>query len=635
MKAWLTGIGYKLKRDKEAGGEHRSPIQSYSGGGSMQQLSRVLAIVLVVCCMVIGSGVAGEKQSVARHTIPTVDMQTQPARELSTEERSIISQLLQARRGDNVAAARSLEERLMQLRGISSDVDTRASGDGPEFVAGAPPFVGPDRWGNDIMVYSGNILGLSLRRIATEVDANGTIYVEGIVNTTGTDVLRSYKSTDNGLTWTYFGGVQFTGRNIQSFAFHVTDTTGAQLLGHLISFSLPSSRQDGDLYWVSYHDDASIFRAVLVKAGSGGLGYSNPALVSDGFDYSPALTYWFGAAALVDSNGVSNGIIAFRSTNNGQTWPIVDTVRTGFDYRFPSIDYESVGTDEEVYVASQINFLSGGRNTSDIRLRKQTAFFGGTPQWPQTTVTADTLDDFDPDISVGRTDADVIVTFTMNYQNSGDLDIQYSYSNDSGATMSAPLNVAASSRDEYFSSSNIYQTTSTSFFRVAYVDVDSVMYKGTGTITGLGAAARTRVNEFTPTGTARPEIGSHGIGAGSNGHVIYAGFGPTNIYYDGFDIFVAVDEDPAGVPTRSSLEQNYPNPFNPSTEIRYTIGEPGQVSLKIYNLLGQEVASLVNERQLAGAYKVRLDGGSLASGMYFYRLQANGFVESRKMLLLK
>ncbi len=89
------------------------------------------------------------------------------------------------------------------------------------------------------------------------------------------------------------------------------------------------------------------------------------------------------------------------------------------------------------------------------------------------------------------------------------------------------------------------------------------------------------------------------------------------------------------VPTQFSLNQNYPNPFNPSTAIRYQLPEAVPVRLSLYDLLGREVAVLVNEQKSAGSYEVRFDGTGLASGMYIYRLVAGTYVESRKMVLMK
>lgn len=96
------------------------------------------------------------------------------------------------------------------------------------------------------------------------------------------------------------------------------------------------------------------------------------------------------------------------------------------------------------------------------------------------------------------------------------------------------------------------------------------------------------------------------------------------------------------IPIEFSLSQNYPNPFNPSTTINYSIPELSLVTVKIYDVLGKEVANLVNEEKATGTYAVEFNTTDLPSGPYFYRLQvypANGgagdFVQSRKMILLK
>ncbi|MCG8372797.1 MAG: T9SS type A sorting domain-containing protein, partial [Balneolales bacterium] len=79
----------------------------------------------------------------------------------------------------------------------------------------------------------------------------------------------------------------------------------------------------------------------------------------------------------------------------------------------------------------------------------------------------------------------------------------------------------------------------------------------------------------------------------------------------------------------------YPNPFNPSTTITYQVKDPGMVTLTVYNLLGQAVQVLVNEHQTVGSYSALFDASSLASGFYFYRLEVNDFVNTKKMMLIK
>lgn len=97
----------------------------------------------------------------------------------------------------------------------------------------------------------------------------------------------------------------------------------------------------------------------------------------------------------------------------------------------------------------------------------------------------------------------------------------------------------------------------------------------------------------------------------------------------------AVKSEGTPVPSSFSLLQNYPNPFNPTTTIKYSIAKPSNVSLKIYNILGQEVATLLNGHQAAGSYTATFDASRFASGVYFYRLSAGSFNSVKKMLLLK
>lgn len=88
-------------------------------------------------------------------------------------------------------------------------------------------------------------------------------------------------------------------------------------------------------------------------------------------------------------------------------------------------------------------------------------------------------------------------------------------------------------------------------------------------------------------------------------------------------------------PINFQLDQNYPNPFNPGTKIKFTVGTDQFVSIKVYDILGNEVASLVNEEKPAGVYELEFDGSMLSSGVYFYKLIAGNFTQTKKMQLIK
>ena len=148
------------------------------------------------------------------------------------------------------------------------------------------------------------------------------------------------------------------------------------------------------------------------------------------------------------------------------------------------------------------------------------------------------------------------------------------------------------------------------------------------------------VVDYMPIGASLDDRGrlfvAGGIGSYSQGwlgglYVVSGVF--TTLRYDlGAD---AVGSPIAAAPSAYSLSQNYPNPFNPATTIRYSLPHKSPVLLTVYNTLGQRVATLVQGQQEAGSYEVKFDGSALASGVYFYRLQAGSFVQTRKLILLR
>ena len=99
---------------------------------------------------------------------------------------------------------------------------------------------------------------------------------------------------------------------------------------------------------------------------------------------------------------------------------------------------------------------------------------------------------------------------------------------------------------------------------------------------------------------------------------------------------VAIDDrQESGIPRTYSLSQNYPNPFNPETNIRYSIPQSSNVVIKLFDVLGNEIETLVNEEKPRGSFEAKFDGTALPSGIYFYRLQSGSFVETKKMMLMK
>jgi hypothetical protein len=132
-------------------------------------------------------------------------------------------------------------------------------------------------------------------------------------------------------------------------------------------------------------------------------------------------------------------------------------------------------------------------------------------------------------------------------------------------------------------------------------------------------------NKFQPAANEGPE-GQKNTASGDYSRTLYFFFG---------EIITEVKESVRQIPQRFSLEQNYPNPFNPKATITFSIPTLSHVKLNIYNINGQEVATLVDEVKKPGVYSISFDGSGLASGIYFYKLRAGSEVKTKKMMLLK
>jgi hypothetical protein len=106
-------------------------------------------------------------------------------------------------------------------------------------------------------------------------------------------------------------------------------------------------------------------------------------------------------------------------------------------------------------------------------------------------------------------------------------------------------------------------------------------------------------------------------------------------YSDVASLLVGVNEGSIELPKEYSISQNYPNPFNPITKIKFALPQNAMTKIIIYDLLGREVQTLINNELRAGYHEINFDGGNFHSGVYFYRIQAGNFIQTKKMILMK
>ena len=135
------------------------------------------------------------------------------------------------------------------------------------------------------------------------------------------------------------------------------------------------------------------------------------------------------------------------------------------------------------------------------------------------------------------------------------------------------------------------------------------------------------------TGTSNtPKTYSYSDATGFTGSYVYR---LKQIDQDGSFKYSQSVEVSISAPEQFALAQNYPNPFNPTTNISFTLPSKGFVSLKVFDMLGREVATIVSEEMSAGSYSKQWNAANISSGIYFYRLQAGSFTETKKLVLLR
>lgn len=492
-------------------------------------------------------------------------------------------------------------------------------------------------WGNgDIMISPTAILSPIVagnpRSLRLRVDSLGNKYAAFIAG--NRDSLCVYKSTDHGLSWTRILIVLPGGTTKwHSFDFFITDSGAVHRLGFAATRTLADGGFGGQIYWMSAHDNGSNFTAVQIATRPAGRGYVNPAIVSDGHHWSAGATYWYAAFQNVDSTtGVGNQALAAVSVDWGATWQL-DTARNSFNDFDLDIDYNFAADTIAVLLTNDII-------ATNANLRLMTIPLGGfatASTWRQLNVAATSDPEFGGVLASNRQSNALLVMFTRT-QSSND-NIGYGYS----PTGAYPLShwnldqiLVSGANDE--NRVDLDCQESQGAFRAAYISKgpsrDTVIYTSAFAPPFSGHQI-VNADRDASTSTAPSVAGFRQSASGFGGGVLFAGFGPIGAFYDGSNIF-PTDVRPTGeIPETFALEQNYPNPFNPTTTIRFQVPVLSDVTLTVYDVLGREVETLVNDSKGAGVYEVTWNAANLSSGVYYYRLTAGSFSDVKKLLLLK
>ena len=569
-----------------------------------------------------------------------VNQATSLAKAQNQQLQALARELSLARKAGDVARVKDLQSLMYDALPATPELPVGAGlapqpGGWSEIAAAAP------LWGNDVKIHTGNIRYGSRREIALDADTLGNIFcaVNAIIGDTGS-AIRIYRSSDGGLNWSQVQAFVYSTDIVQSIDMCVTDTLAGKWLISVVWVAQSRvADKGGHLYWGSVLNDGSSWRYTLIAPATAGTAYRNPSICTDGKYYAAAVSYHYVAAEYVTpATGDSRGLYVNTTTTWGRTWTRPDTTVRGFKEGTPSIAVDWHAVPDSLLLAFSRTF---GTTDMDVRVARNSLSYSGnwTISYPVTTNDLE----YDPAFALDPLSGAGMVTYTRNRGNTGNLDVFYAYSTNRFQTFTIDSVATSTTADEELSavSQAPYNSPTESAWRAVYrttLPTTQIAYKWqSNKLSGLGAVSPQPVSQFTPSGVLVPAISAikWATGALYVGICAYAGFGPTNVWFDGSNISVDVKQEDGRVPGSYALEQNYPNPFNPSTTIRYGLPERSHVNLKIFNPLGQQVAELVNAELESGFHEVKFDASGLSSGVYFCRIQAGDFVATKRLLLLR
>ena len=216
-----------------------------------------------------------------------------------------------------------------------------------------------------------------------------------------------------------------------------------------------------------------------------------------------------------------------------------------------------------------------------------------------------------------------------------------------GNVYTGPTAVTNSANVDEYWFDNKHYTVGTGGLDIAYYydsagasnTSDKIMYRYANQTTPTTFAAPVQISQFYPQPSIKRYIPSlfEYYDTGGDLGVIWVGIdgGARKLFFDRYNAVVGISHNGSQIPDAFSLSQNYPNPFNPATKIDFAVPVNGFVSVKVYDLLGREVAALVEKEMKAGIYTVDFDASKFSSGVYFYRLNSGKFTATKKMILVR
>jgi hypothetical protein len=571
-------------------------------------------------------------------------------RTVSQQEEALVQEMKVLKESGNSENRDRIIELQKQIDAISGNSVTRASN---PYIGGGTSFAGNPVFNDNILVNATRIFSGSVKGIATCTEQVGTtagkIWVAvGVPGpTAGGDSIKIFSSVNNGISWTlnYYAWLGGTDRiQYDQMDLELIESSSGTKYFHLI-YGLRSSNGSGNYFsggW-SFSSASPGNLWGLAWPGGGAVNkYYNPRVTSDNAWYStnayiyvvasydsttatghyntqrfaymlnpysttPAITYnagpvyWSSSTSLAED--LHSDIAWFRNTNDSLIFSYSncpDSTKIFFSKM-------AVGT----YVGGSAGGFIGGTDPTDRKSHASLSTNGNT--------NGSVICIFN---QVSSTYQRVKYFRTTNFSFAGTINESVLMGPSTGTTYTPGITGIRKGDAHYFG--YIYYGSSVDTLRLTKVSTS-----------GSFLVDRVFVNpNIILTATCSPRPGWRNV-ANDSCFVVYCGSGPTNVWASGGCTGTVTGIGGNTTPVSYKLEQNYPNPFNPVTKISYALPVQGLVTLRVYDVLGKEVATLVNETKNAGSYTVEFNASNLSSGVYFYKLESNTFSDIKKLMLIK
>ncbi|MBI5401840.1 MAG: T9SS type A sorting domain-containing protein [Ignavibacteriae bacterium] len=468
-------------------------------------------------------------------------------------------------------------------------------------------------WGGDVQVSAYEPIG----PIATS-KLGSTIYI-ALNDTLVTNNLGIilYKSTNNGANWTMH-------------------TSGINLRDKIDRFVLTRTGAGPDSLYLFFMYQNTIYKWNVVNNSF------NQVLTAGlyrTFDVAGSST---GALYLFLDVLASNSIPRCSSVDGGTTWSATSTVTSAgaiprisqmMDGDSVILNYYNTGTIVGTDTSTAIIRSARYRQTANGTMSSANFVDVATETTPKT------------EYKSVKFNGNVWLIYTTG--TTGSINIVGRKSDTYGVSYGSPVNIASNPNvDEYWFDANVYMGTSNGFDLILYSDslqtgqptngTDKLMYCYSNA-TATTFSNPVAISEHSPGWSARGyipaivELPSLDLGA------VWVGMDASvkKVYFDRYSLVSKIRNENNLTPQKYVLEQNYPNPFNPVTNIKFSIPKNGFVSLKVYDIMGKEVETLISKEMTTGSYHVDWNAVKYSSGIYFYKLESNGFTDTKKMILVK